>query len=103
MEICMRAGLVLALFAALPLAGCHGKPAKTNPDGRELRVSDAWVRLAVAPSSPSAAYFTIHGGTADDRLTRVTSPQAARAEMHETMSGMHGMAMMTPLKQLPVP
>ena len=99
----MRAGLVLALFAALPLAGCHEEAAKTNAGVQEPRVSDAWVRLAATPSSPSAAYFTIHGGKGDDQLTGVTSPQAAHAEMHETMSGMHGMAMMTPLSRLPVP
>jgi copper(I)-binding protein len=68
-----------------------------------LQVSNAWIRLAAMPTNPSAAYFTIHGGQADERLTGVTSPQAVRAEMHETMTGDHGMATMAPLKQIDVP
>lgn len=99
----MRSGLALALFLVLPLAACHGGAAKTEAGAHDLRVDNAWIRLAAAPSGPSAAYFTIQGGKADERLTGVTSPQAARAEMHQTMTGDHNMTMMAPLKEVLVP
>jgi copper(I)-binding protein len=82
----MRVATALAILAAAVVGGCHGggdKPAAATP---VLAVSDAWIRLAAVPASPSAAYFTIHGGPAEEQLTGLTSPQAARAEMHETMS-----------------
>jgi hypothetical protein len=102
-EIYMRTATALAILAAAVAGGCHGGRDKTVAAPVALRVSDAWIRLAAVPNRPSAAYFTIHGGQADERLTGVTSPQAARAEMHETMNGEHGMAMMAPLKQVEVP
>jgi copper(I)-binding protein len=95
----MRSPIVLAILAMLPLGACHQNASQTQG----LEVEDAWIRLAPVPSNPSAAYFTIRGGATEEQLTGVTSPQAARAEMHETMSGDHGMATMAPIKQVAVP
>ena len=95
----MRMRTALALLAALSFGGCHGKAEQA----RSLTVENAWIRLSPNPANPSAAYFTIHGGAAEEQLTGVTSPQAAHAEMHETMSGDHGMATMAPLSQVAVP
>jgi hypothetical protein len=102
-EIRMRPGTALAILAAaVALSGCHA--AGNKPDHAPgLSVSDAWIRLAPTPSNPSAAYFTLHGGQAEERLVGVASPQAERGEMHATMAGAHGMSMMAPLDAVSVP
>jgi copper(I)-binding protein len=84
----MRIFGMIAL-AALALSGCKEKPV--------LNVTDASVRLPAVPRGPAAAYFTVHGGPVADRLLEVTSENAIRAEMHESMSG-GGMASMKPLE-----
>ena len=99
----MRAGAAMVLFAAFLLGGCHGGSAKPDAAAQDLSIGNAWVRLAPTPPSPSAAYFTIHGGKVEDRLTAVSSPQVARAEMHETMTGERGVATMVPLRDVVVP
>lgn len=84
------------LAPLLLLAACHGRSA-------EPRVTEAWVRLPAVSGQPAAAYFTIHGGRSDLRLTRMESALAARTEMHQSMAGMGGMATMTPLDHVDVP
>lgn len=93
----MRRGLIVSLFAAtLLIAGCHRQPAAG------LTVTGAWVRLPAVAGRPGAAYFTVQGGTAGDRLTAVDSPSAERAELHE--GGMkNGMMTMRPLRDVGVP
>jgi hypothetical protein len=68
---------------------------------QETRVTGAWVRLAAVSGNPSAAYFTINGGPKDMTLTGVSTPAAARSEMHESMST-GGMMSMTPVKLVAV-
>jgi copper(I)-binding protein len=87
--------LVLAPAALLLASGCAKE--------EELRVTDAWVRMAAVPDSPSAGYFTVHGGPQDVQLLSVSSPVAIRSEMHETMTGMTGMAAMQPITSVAVP
>lgn len=87
--------LALAPAALLLASGCAKE--------EELRVADAWVRMAAVPDSPSAGYFTIHGGPQDVQLLSVSSPVAIRTEMHETMTGMQGMAAMKPITSVAVP
>ena len=99
----MRAVNLFAIFAALALGGCSGGEKSTPADAASLGVSDAWIRLSPVPKSPSAAYFTLHGGQAAEQLTSVTSPQAQRSEMHETMAGDHAMSTMAPVSRFPVP
>ena len=99
----MRAGLHLAILAAMALGGCSGRDAQAPAAADGLQVSDAWIRLSPVPNSPTAAYFTLHGGAAEEQLTGVTSPQVRRSEMHETMSGDHAMSSMAPIKQVAVP
>ena len=81
--------------AALLLAGCQQAPDET-------RVEGAWVRLPAVAGRPGAAYFTIHGGAKGDTLLTVSSPAAARAELHETVDNA-GMKSMQPVRDLPVP
>jgi len=82
--------------AVLALGACQQKPA-------ELTVENAWVRLSATPNGPAAAYFIVRGGMVDDRLIAVTSENAIRSELHESMKS-GGMASMKPLADgVPVP
>jgi copper(I)-binding protein len=84
--------LSLIALAAIAISGCTEKPV--------LNVTDATVRLPAVPRGPAAAYFTVHGGPVADRLIEVTSENAIRAEMHESMSSpmAGGMASMKPIE-----
>lgn len=84
----MRAFKFAPVIAAIALTGC-GQP-------EQLRVDNAWVRLAAVPKAPAVAYFTVHGGPTDDRLLIVSSPVVIRIAMHESMTS-GGMASMTPI------
>ena len=73
---------------AIALVACGQKA----PEG----VTKAWVRLPAVTGNPGAAYFDVTGGAKDARLMEISSPQAIRAEMHESsMAG--GMMQMRPL------
>ena len=80
----------LYLLPAMLLASCAPKP--------ELRIDDAYVRLAATPKNPAAAYFMVVGGPNADRLMDVSSPVVIRTEMHESMSGSGGMVSMKPIE-----
>ena len=83
-----------ALAATLALSAC-APPAQLDAD-------QAYVRLPAVKGRPAAAYFTLHGGTADATLISVGSTVSIRAEMHETMKS-GNMASMKPLDQIAVP
>ena len=87
----MKTGSLLP--ALVLLAACQQR--------QEIMVDKAWVRLAAVPANPSAAYFTMTGGTKDETLTGVSSPAAIRAEMHESMNA-GGMMSMAPVKLVAV-
>lgn len=86
-----------AMAVAGALAGCDQPTGNPN-----IEVEDAWVRLPAVPGRPAAAYFHIRTDVGATTLVRVESPQAARAEMHESMVG-GGMMTMTPLATVPIP
>lgn len=86
----------LAAAALLLTAACAREE-------EQLSVTDAWVRLSPVASNPSAGYFTVKGGPQDVQLIGVSSSVAIRAEMHETMTGMQGMASMKPIQSVPIP
>ncbi|MDG2535396.1 copper chaperone PCu(A)C [Sphingomonas sp. HITSZ_GF] len=87
--------LVLAIVSVSLLSACA-------PKG-ELAADGGWVRLPAVAGQPGAAYFTVHGGPAQDTLLAVSTPAAIRAELHESMKGDHGMMSMAPLKDVAVP
>src|SRR5918997_1716913 len=89
--------LVPLLAAALLLGACQ---AEREP--AELRIDEAWVRLAPVAGQPAAAYFTIRGGDRETRLASVTSPEAERVELHESRTE-GGMSRMRPLADVAVP
>ncbi len=69
--------LLASLLASSPLTQAHeyniGKIHIVHPWSREM-----------PPSAPNAAaYFTLHNGGTDDRLSKVSSPVAEKVELHE--------------------
>jgi copper(I)-binding protein len=86
---------VVTLCAGLPLAGCGREQAA------DLRVEDAWVRLAAVPGRPAGGYFVLRGGPAPERLAAIESPQAQRAELHQG-GAMDGMMTMRPMNGVDV-
>jgi copper(I)-binding protein len=59
------------------------------------------VRLAAVPGRPAAGYFAYRVAGDRGALISVSSPQAGRVEMHETMN-MNGMSEMRPLGRIAV-
>lgn len=79
------------MAALLALAAC-GDPAPSV---------SATVRLAAVPGRPAAGYLTLPIAGDLGALVSVSSPQAGRIEMHETMT--HGnMSSMRPLARIAV-
>ncbi len=84
---------VMFLSVAVLLSACQP---------RDTSAHDAWIRLSAVPTNPSAAYFSLNGGSKDETLVSVSTPAAGRAEMHESMTS-GGMMSMTPLKTVGIP
>lgn len=89
----MRIALTLATMA-FALAACGGP--------KQVMVDHGWVRLPAVAGHPGAAYFELKGGRTDATLVAVSSPQAGRAQMHESMM-QNGMSSMAPLDRVAVP
>src|SRR3954470_24219396 len=87
-------GLVPALAATLALLGCDGQPSRA-------RTMAPVVRLPAVPGRPAAGYFEIDIDEDRGALTAVTSPQAQRVEMHETMAA-GTMSAMRAIGRIPV-
>ena len=86
----------IAVLAVCAVAGCAKTPEAT------LSVHDAWIRLPAVDGRPGAAYFTVSGGSADDRLLKVSSPAVSGIELHE--GGMaNGRMTMRPIDGIDVP
>ncbi len=70
--------------------------------GANIHVTGAWARATPGGSANAAVYFTIiNSGASPDRLLSVASPAAAKAELHESMSGgMSGMMEMKPSRAI---
>ena len=86
----------VALLCVVAVSGCG--------EGPKLRVDNAKLILSPVDSSPSALYFTVHGGTQDVQLYRVVSDSAIRSEMHESgKDPATGMMTMEPQAQIPIP
>jgi copper(I)-binding protein len=70
---------VALAFVAAVLAGACGT------SDAPLAVSEAWVRAMPPGATTTAAYLSIENHSREPRvLASVTSPQFARAELHET-------------------
>lgn len=88
--------LVPIMAASLLLAACGGggAPADTAQAG-------PMVHLPAVPGRPAAGYFELRIEGERGALVAVTSPQARRIEMHETMTS-GTMTSMRPIARLPV-
>lgn len=87
--------LVPIMATLLALAGCGGSPDDVDTTPMP------YVRLAAVPGRPAAAYLALPVRGDRGALVSVTSPQAGRVEMHETMTS-GTMASMRPIARLPV-
>ncbi|MFZ5668552.1 MAG: copper chaperone PCu(A)C [Pseudomonadota bacterium] len=85
-----RAAAALALSFIVAAAAGAGAVA-----GGALHVDQAWSRPAPKGGTGAGFMRIVNHGAAEDRLVAVSSPIAARAELHETMI-MGGRAMMHP-------
>jgi copper(I)-binding protein len=68
----LRISLLLSLAAAIPLGA----------SAQGIQVVDAWSRPTPPGIDVGVAYFTIRNAGKSDRLLRVSSPVAKRAELH---------------------
>lgn len=89
--------LAAALIApSILLAACD-----SHSTASAVLTRNATVRLAAVPGGPSAGYFTVSASLDHVALESVSSPKAARIEMHETMHE-GSMSSMRPLDRIPV-
>ena len=93
--------LLLASLAFTLLAGCQ-QPEARQPAPATLAIDGAWVRLAAVPGRPGAAYFTVRGGGAPDRLVAVTSDKVETIELHQGGTE-GGMMTMKPMAGVDIP
>jgi len=85
------------LIACLAIAGCGGE------QGPPLSVENIEVSTPAPGAQMSAGYLTLKNATSETLvITRVTSPQFARVEMHET-TVTDGVSRMRPIDALNVP
>lgn len=68
-----------AIASACLLWGCE-RP----PETVKVTVEQAWVRLPAAAGVPGAAYFTLRSNSTPMALTKVSSPQVERIELHDS-------------------
>lgn len=74
-----------AFSLAATLAMLIGTAACSDPP--PVYVDGGYVRLNPNPHAPSAAYFSIHAGKEPVTLRMVTTDEAVRLEIHESMMG----------------
>lgn len=95
--------LVPIMIVTLAVVGC-GNPAAQNNLGAHNRHREAGseapiFQLPVLPGRPGAGYFAVDVPADHGALIGVTSQQAGRIEMHETMRN-GAMSAMRPLQRL---
>lgn len=83
-------GLVLLAVSALAMAGAPPS------------VSGAWARATPPGVSVGAAYLTITGGSANDRLVGASSDRASMVQLH-TIEESNGVAAMRQVDGVPIP
>lgn len=88
-----RPAPILAALVALSACGESAPSAPPQPA--------ATVRMPAVPGRPASGYFELRVAGDRGALLSVTSPQAGRIEMHETMN-MGNMTGMRPLGPIPV-
>jgi hypothetical protein len=99
--VCVRFRHAIALAAVMwGWAGLAG----AEPTARvgAITIHDAWARAPMGQTGTSAVYMTLEAsGGEGDRLVAVTSPDAARAELHTSIVE-GGVAKMRPLAAIEI-
>jgi hypothetical protein len=99
--VCVRFRHAIALAAVMwGWAGLAG----AEPTARigAITIHDAWARAPMGQTGTSAIYMTLEAsGGEGDRLVAVTSPDAARAELHTSIVE-GGVAKMRPLAAIEI-
>jgi copper(I)-binding protein len=67
-----------------------------------VSASDAWARASPGAATTSAAYVMLMGGSQADALVGASTPIAATAEVHQSVSD-QGVMKMRPVTSLPIP
>jgi periplasmic copper chaperone A len=109
----MRRSLLPVTLILLGLSACDGGETSTSEqaipqqagpmDGPpRVEVTVNALRLSANPDAPSAGYITLTSRGEAETLTSVTSPDAARVEMHESRRE-NGMVAMAPVAQIEIP
>lgn len=95
--------LAPVMVVALSVAGCGIPAAQGNLGGeerhRESTAERPIFQLPVLPGRPGVGYFAVDVPADHGALIGVTSPQAGRIEMHETMQS-GSMSSMRPLQRI---
>ena len=95
----MRIAIVVALAVGLAMTGAAVVP--PSRAAARIEIGQPWARATPGMAQIGAVYLTIRAPAAD-RLVSLSSPVAARAELHE--SAMAGMVMkMRPLAEVAIP
>lgn len=101
---------IMAALLALPACG-QPAPSAGNAGGNAAVAGTASaapaaagpvIRLPAVRGRPGAGYFDYRVEGDRGALVSVTSPQAGRIEMHESVAGAHHMMEMRPLARIPV-
>lgn len=97
--------VIISLAGFFLLGGCSSEPDSSNSGSSnevilgKLEITDGWARPG-AEGQNSAAYLTIHNGTATtDTLLNITSKAANSAEVHESIENDDGTTSMRPAGQ----
>jgi copper(I)-binding protein len=70
-----------------------------SADSPAVEIDDAFVTLPAVPGRPGAAYFSLQANRQNVVLTGISSPQAGRIELHETINA-GGVSRMTPIREI---
>jgi copper(I)-binding protein/uncharacterized protein YcnI len=90
------AGMSMGSMAMAPAAGAAA-PAGTAVTVGDLAITRPWSRATPGGATTAAGYLTItNRGTTPDRLVSVSTPAAAKAELHQ-MTTKDGVMVMRPL------
>jgi copper(I)-binding protein len=90
-------GLLLALS---PHAATPAGADVVQADG--LTIQNAWARASAGGATTGAAYLTVTGGARADDLVAASTPVAATAEVHQTLTE-NAVMKMRPMPDLPIP
>ncbi len=89
--------LLAAAFLLLNVAAHAGEPSKT------ITISDLWMRASLGRVPTTAAYVKIENrGTTEDKLLAVSTPAAAKAHIHNSVTTDAGVAQMLAVTALSV-